>query len=161
MPKKLLYITLCLLIWATSANAQANCSSPRERQEHFKQIQSAKVAFFTAQLQLSTEEAEKFWPVYNKYWEIKSKEHESGTSIFKRICNATSGTMSDVEMKSLMLEWQNHKKKENDIENLYLEEFYKILPVKKVLQIYVAEEQFRRKMIDMWKRPHQNNGDND
>ena len=152
--KRTLIITACLLLGLLPVSAQPKNAPAPDKKENFEQIQSAKVAFFTTQLELSTEEAEKFWPVYNKYWEARNKEHKAGKAIFKRIREAASGNMSDVEMKSLLLEWQNHEKRQNDIEALYLDEFYKILPVKKVLKIYVAEEDFRIKMIKMWKKPH-------
>ena len=32
-----------------------------------EKIQSLKIAFITQKLQLTTDEAEKFWPVYNQY----------------------------------------------------------------------------------------------
>lgn len=160
--KKSLITAVCMLMLATVAEAQPKCNSSREKHDNFEQIHNAKVAFFTSQLELSTEEAEKFWPAYNKYWETRSKEHKAGMELFRRISDAAaSGQMSDVEMKGLMLEWQSHIKKENDIENLYLEEFYKILPVRKVLKIYVAEEDFRMKMIEIWKKPQQKKENND
>lgn len=152
---RIISLAALMLFFSTVAISQPTDNSRKQdKDKRMEQFQSAKVAFFTAQLELTTEEAEKFWPVYNKYWEARSKEHRTGRTIFRKIQEATSGkSISDVEMKSLMLEWQNHYQREFDIEKLYLEEFYKILPVKKVLKIYVAEEDFRVKMINMWKKP--------
>lgn len=146
-----------LLISTIAVSQPKESTKTPEKDKKMEQLQSAKVAFFTAQLELTTEEAEKFWPVYNKYWEARSKEHRNGRAIFRKIKEASSGkSVSDVELKSLMLEWQNHCQKELDLEILYRDEFYKILPVRKVLKIYVAEEDFRVKMINMWKKPKHN-----
>jgi len=38
-----------------------------------KLVQSQKIAFFTDKIGLTPEEAEKFWPIYNEYWEKKNK----------------------------------------------------------------------------------------
>ncbi len=45
-------------------------------------VQALRVAFITKDLDLSTEEAQKFWPVYNKYiGEIKKAKQESGEDV--------------------------------------------------------------------------------
>src|SRR4051812_8662994 len=53
-------------------------------QERGERIEALKVAFITKQLQLTSQEAEKFWPVYNQYdVEMKSiiRDHrQSGGS---------------------------------------------------------------------------------
>lgn len=151
----LITLSAFLLIFALPGFSQPQGNhQKKDKNTKMEQLHSAKVAFFTAQLELTTEEAEKFWPVYNKYWEACSKEHKTGRNIFRKIQKAASDkSVSDVEMKSLMLDWQNHCQREVELEALYRDEFYKILPVRKVLKIYVAEEDFRIKMINMWKKP--------
>jgi hypothetical protein len=39
----------------------------QDRREHYQRIEAIKVAFITKKLDLTTEEAQKFWPVYNNY----------------------------------------------------------------------------------------------
>ena len=39
----------------------------QDHQERYEQIEAIKVAFITKKLDLTTEEAQKFWPVYNNY----------------------------------------------------------------------------------------------
>ena len=41
------------------------CQRPQQRQGTV--LESLKIAFITKRLDLSSEEAEKFWPIYNKY----------------------------------------------------------------------------------------------
>ena len=56
--KKILLITL-LLITTTNVFAQ--------RQHRFERIKALKTAYITEKVDLSSSEAEKFWPIYNKY----------------------------------------------------------------------------------------------
>ena len=46
--------------------------------ERIKQMKAMKTAFITAELDLSPQEAEKFWPIYNQYeqknFELKAKK---------------------------------------------------------------------------------------
>ncbi|OZA24427.1 MAG: hypothetical protein B7X86_08430 [Sphingobacteriales bacterium 17-39-43] len=39
----------------------------QDRRGHYERIEAIKVAFITKKLDLTTEEAQKFWPVYNNY----------------------------------------------------------------------------------------------
>ena len=55
-------------------------------------------------------------------------------------------------MKKLLKEYLDNFEKEGEHHKLYLEEFYKILPVEKVAKIFLAEEEFRINMIKMWKK---------
>lgn len=51
------------------------------------------------------------------------------------------------------MDYLDNCKKDDEIQRLYLDEFLKILPAEKVMKMYIAEEDFRIKMIKMWKKP--------
>ena len=53
-------------------NAQDRRERDPERREKFN---SMKIAYFTEELELTSAEAEKFWPVYNEYEKKKSALH--------------------------------------------------------------------------------------
>jgi len=67
MKKNLLIIFLVCLMHFVS-----NAQPPQGPPPH-KNIQAIKVAFITRQLNLTAEEAQKFWPVYNAYSESIKK----------------------------------------------------------------------------------------
>jgi hypothetical protein len=46
------------------------------------------------------------------------------------------------------------KQKELDIEKKYQAEFKKILPVKKVAKLYVAEHKFKQEVMKEWRERH-------
>lgn len=56
---------LFFLIFVMCSVVEVNAQPPR----HSERIEALKVAFFTQQLKLTAEEAQKFWPVYNSYME--------------------------------------------------------------------------------------------
>jgi hypothetical protein len=63
---------LFLYIFAIVVSVTAIAQPPR----NLERIEALKVAFFTQQLRLTAEEAQKFWPVYNSYFEeIKKAKH--------------------------------------------------------------------------------------
>ncbi|MGH2566044.1 MAG: hypothetical protein ACRDE8_00835 [Ginsengibacter sp.] len=91
-----------------------------------EKIQSLKIAFITQKLQLTPEEAQKFWPVYNEYDnEIRSIESVNDPS---------AGPLGKEE-KLL-----NVRKK-------YLGSFEKILGPDKTNRLFNAERDFRGLLI--------------
>ena len=69
--KKLIFI-FCLVCVSMTVSAQ-----PQERKEMKEKIKTMKIAFITEKLDLSTSEAEKFWPIYNAFDKAQMKlRHE-------------------------------------------------------------------------------------
>ena len=72
MKKNLLIIFLLCLVHLAS-NAQGQQGPPPQGPPPPKNIHALKVAFITRQLNLTAEEAQKFWPVYNTYSDAVKK----------------------------------------------------------------------------------------
>ena len=65
--KRFIALAACLLLaGALFAQPQGNKPSEEQRKKEFERIQSEKIAFITQELDLSPEEAQVFWPVYNQ-----------------------------------------------------------------------------------------------
>ena len=112
------YLLLLLMFSGTFslANAQAGRS---------EKVEALKIAFLTQKLQLTSAEAEKFWPVYNQYEdEIQSVRKDN-----------KNGDMLDGEQKLL------------DTRKKYKSSFEKILGPQKINTLYSAEKEFRTILI--------------
>ncbi|MEO6948650.1 MAG: hypothetical protein ABI123_03390 [Ginsengibacter sp.] len=101
------------------ANAQGNKGARIER------VEALKIAFLTQKLQLTSAQAEKFWPVYNQYEdEIQQVRKDNRT-----------GDILEGEQKLL------------DIRKKYRDSFEKILGSQKINTLYSAEKEFRTILI--------------
>ncbi len=107
-----------------------------------EKIEVQKVAFITTQLDLTTAEAQVFWPVNNQFSEEMKVIYSEKRENRKDIKN-----MSDSEI-AVMLE-NNFKieQKELDVKKEYNLKFQKILPTKKVAKLYHARMQFKRELL--------------
>ena len=114
----------------------------QERREHYQRIEAIKVAFITKKLDLTTEEAQKFWPVYNNYQKElmvlmrKRREDRQKTDI-----DPNEKINVDLTYESRMLDLKKKYKK------LYL----KVITAEKVLLLYQAEREFREHLIKQLK----------
>ncbi len=127
--------------------------------ENKEKLESARIAYLTTCMDLTPEEATKFWPVYNEYCKVISEARKVSRKQFHEIQRMTDGkNTSEAAMKKQLMDYIDGLKKDDELERLYLDEFLKILPVEKVALMYVAEEDFRIKMIKMWKKPGMEKG---
>jgi hypothetical protein len=105
-----------------------------------------KVGFITKKLDLTAGEAQKFWPVYNKYHELLEK-NRSG---MKEIVGEQLGNldkMTSAEADKALLEMQAMRSQELEVLKLYTLEFKKILPTQKVVKLFIAEQEFKRELL--------------
>lgn len=155
---KTLIISLAgfLLLSLPSAAQPAPCAPgpvPPDPQNKEK-LESARIAYFTSRMDLTPDEAAKFWPVYKEYRKAMDEARRANRGEFHELRRMTEeGNASEVNMKKQLMDYIDGCKKDDELERLYLDEFLKILPVEKVALMYVAEEDFRIKMIKMWKKP--------
>jgi hypothetical protein len=153
--KRLLYgITLAIffIVITLGGFAQDEEMSVRE------QIQSEKIAFFTEKIGLTLEEAEKFWPVYNEYWNKKNKlmkeRKESMNYYIKH-----SDSMTKNELENIADKYVNYRKEKGELLEEYHKKFKEILPIEKVMRIYMADYDFKSYLLNKLKEGNKKNKD--
>ncbi|OOQ58200.1 hypothetical protein [Mucilaginibacter pedocola] len=101
-----------------------------------KKIEAARDKFLSQQLDLTDDEADKFWPLYHQY-----QEELKAVRILKRI-NSTSASGSAQIDKELYYDNQMLT-----IKKKYLDEFLKIIPSSKISILYKSERAFNDEVI--------------
>lgn len=138
---RLLAVMTALALFSITAAAQ-----PKENWQD--RIKSEKIAFITAELDLTPEEAQVFWPVYNQ---IEKKANESQQAVrasYRVLLEALkSETASDKEIDKLLDDYLAAKLAQKNLGKDDAAKYRKVLPSKKVAKLYVAEEKFRRHHI--------------
>ncbi|WP_130736822.1 sensor of ECF-type sigma factor [Flavobacterium sp. J27] len=139
MRKKL---TLLLILIVSVSFAQGGMKEKKEK------IKALKVAYITEKLDLTTEEAQKFWPVYNafddKQFEIK---HNKMKAIVNQFENGGFESLSDKEALDLITKMEDYEDEMHALKKKYLKDLLKVLPPKKVIRLKKAEDEFNRKLL--------------
>lgn len=127
----------------------------RQRKE---KIDAMKIGFLTDYLDLTSEEAKEFWPVYNKYQsEIDQLRKGRRDNLLNDQTNLDS--MTDAELEKLVDSEIIFHQNELDIQKKYHPQFKKVLPMKKVAKLYRAEEEFKKKLLEMIRERRQERKD--
>lgn len=119
--------------------------SQRRSEEELKQIQDAKVAVITNRLNLTSEQAVGFWPVYNEYSQKRREIHRAQRKIINDK-KSNDGT-SDEQVLANLKEVQELKQKELDLEKDYQARFLKVISATQLVELYKAERSFNDMLL--------------
>ncbi|EDP70226.1 hypothetical protein FBALC1_11852 [Flavobacteriales bacterium ALC-1] len=139
MSKKL-YTLIFILFLSASAFAQ---------RPDGEKIAALKVAHITKQLDLTKEEAQKFWPIYNANEEAENKLRAKSR---KKRNEKKSKDLTESEAKALLIHMMDVEKERVALRTKMLNDLLEILPAKKIVALIQAESSFRRKMLDEYKK---------
>ena len=136
-------IILPMLLMAVLMHAQDN---GREKVKTFK------VAFLTERLDLSSQEAQLFWPIYNKHEErMEAFRRKERRQIAGRWMDASD--LSAQEAEKLLDELMALQTEKLEANKQYLNQVRKVLSAKKTLLLIKAEEDFKKRLLQQfWKR---------
>ena len=152
---------LYVAIAATLMVLTTICTNAQSKGKHNWQdkVMSEKIAFITMELELTPEEAQVFWPVYNLISKEKFESQKKVRTAYASLKKALAeGTASDEEINKLLDDYIAAKQACNRNGEADADKYRKVLPDKKVAKLYVAEENFRRQHIRNFKSGHKGPG---
>ena len=129
-----------------NTNRQPQVPNRQNDTQLFDRFRSEKVSFLTDKLQLTPNEAQRFWPVYNEL-ERKRFEAQNHRRELERKVQFSSAPLSRNEAIELTRNFSSSIQKEAELGVQYNEEFLKILSPEKVLLLYKSENEFRAYLI--------------
>lgn len=148
--KHMRFITAVLA--ASVLFSAASDAQPKGKRDWHEKMKSEKIAFITTELELTPEEAQVFWPVYNQIAEEARKSNKTAAEAFKALTDALEDkAATDDQINKLLDEYLAAKLAKKDSEKSEVEKYRKVLPAKKVAKLYTAEEKFRRHHIRNFK----------
>jgi hypothetical protein len=126
------------IIFNQSANAQDG--------ERFERVEAILVAHITKSLDLSSAEAEKFWPVFNEFSKTEFELRVSQRKIM-RVINTKLESLSDKEISDYNLKIDKIREDLYKNENDLYKDLKGILSDKKILKLKFARENFQRHLL--------------
>lgn len=120
--------------------------------EKREKIKAYKVSFLTTELELTSTEAEKFWPIYNAYddkqFEIR---HQKMKTYLQRLNDDNINSISEKEAATLLSQMESTDKELYLLKEKYNANLKKILSAKKILKLKKSEDDFNRKLLKQYR----------
>jgi len=137
---------IIILLLATVALSFAFNSCSNNTKKSQEELKSQKIAFLTQKLELTPAEAEKFWPVYNEYWERKYKIIGDKRTAMK-YCTENMRSMKEEEIAKYANMYIDFQKQESELLAEFNGKFREILPPSKVFKLYQADYEFKTYLL--------------
>jgi hypothetical protein len=135
--KNHIYLSLLVIFLLFIPNLQAQEKSD---------VDTYKIAYITQQLDLSSAQAEKFWPIYNKhnkkYQDLKKNTWEPIKKDLKNIDKLT-----DNEAEQLLKKYRQYRRTRLANREDYINELLSVISPKKVMQLKKAEYDFNKELL--------------
>lgn len=142
---------IILFLLSIPVFSQQNSSEKNEK------IKAMKISFITNELELTPDEAARFWPIYNafddKQYEIRLQKMKS----FKEKMNDESlSKMNEKEASALLSQIEGSEDDLYHIRKKFMSNINGILSPIKIIKLKKAEIDFNRKLLQQYKNKHQN-----
>lgn len=141
--------TIAILLFSTMFYGQ--------KKPDWDKIKSLKIAFITERLDLSSSEAQSFWPLYNEYEDgrqaLREREHHQ---IRNKIRDADK--LSEKEAATLLEQYLDFEEEEEELDQTFLKKAAKVISAKKALLLLRSEEDFKRQLIRQYHQKHSKGG---
>ena len=133
--KKLILVTLTMIFFTGWSHAQQDKIG--------KRIDALRVAFITQELDLSSDEAKVFWPIYDAYTAERNTLRKN-----KRANQSQTRKSITADQAEEMIEGSfENDTKEIELKKKYYSQLKAVIPVEKVAKLGPAERAFRNKIL--------------
>ena len=146
--KKFFALTLCLFASVLLFAQPQGKPNDEQRKKDWERLQAEKIAFITQELDLTPEEAQVFWPVYNQCWKEVLASHKATREAFAGIRGKQAEGLTDKEMEKKLDAYIQAYTRSNQVLADWYPKFKQVLPIRKVAKLYQAEEAFQQRMIN-------------
>lgn len=143
--------TLLFVFGYLTMMAQAN--------DRLERIKAFKVAFITEKLDLTPNEAQGFWPIYNKYSDDSDKIRRGQREEYRQ--NVKRGEklsdLADEVSEKFVVSFLSAEEAQLQLKKKLVKDLKSIISSKKVWRLIRAEDEFKQKMIEEYKKRREKN----
>jgi len=110
------------------------------------EILTKKKEFFNEKIPLNLEEQKKFWPVYEDYFKRLNFINQQRNSLMNYF-SSNEKNLSDEEIKDILEKIVKLEDEEYKVNKEYYEKFKAILPERKLVKIFILENDFKKWLL--------------
>ncbi|MDO9340557.1 MAG: hypothetical protein Q7T72_08530 [Bacteroidales bacterium] len=133
--------TIVLLIMVMFPVIRLTAQNP-----NLDKLNAYKIGFFTKRLNLTSQEAEKFWPVYNEYQKQKNLIQQEKVTLIRNF-NQNENALSDNQLTETGDKLIACIVQESSLAVTFHKKLKEVLPPAKVIRFYQAENQYKVQLL--------------
>ncbi|WP_299899504.1 sensor of ECF-type sigma factor [uncultured Aquimarina sp.] len=111
-------------------------------------VKALKIAYITEQLDLSTKEAQQFWPIYNEHEEAMENLKRNERKSIRAIKEANGlENISEQEAEDFLTNYVSTEEKKFLARKQLIKNLSNVIPNKKILKLVKAEMDFNKRLL--------------
>jgi len=122
--------------------------------DRLERLKALKVAFISEKLDLSSKEAQSFWPIYNKYTDdsetIRQNQRDEYRQNVKR--GERLSDLPDEVSEKFVASFLSAEEKQLNLKKQLVSNLKSVISSKKIWRLIRAEDDFKQKMIEEYKK---------
>ncbi|MCD6064512.1 MAG: hypothetical protein K0R82_2423 [Flavipsychrobacter sp.] len=134
--KKIGYLIACILFTCLTAVAQP-------RSERGERIRAIKADFIAERIHLTPQQANRFWPIYNQY----ENDQRAVRNSFRSKYPQQKGSRDEHQSRQFIDDNIEFREERLNVERRYKNEFLRVISAQQLAQMYEAEREFKRMLI--------------
>ncbi|MBW1295729.1 sensor of ECF-type sigma factor [Aquimarina litoralis] len=133
-------LLLCLMIF--TMNLSFGQRGPRGK------VKALKIAYITEQLDLSSKEAQQFWPIYNEHEETMDNLKRSERKSIRAIKEANGfNNITEEQAEGFLNNYLSAEEQKFQARKKLISNLQKVIPHKKILKLIKAEMDFNKRLL--------------
>jgi hypothetical protein len=145
----------CLLVLLLFTFALGQGTAQKKSKRDY--IKSLKIAFMTDNLNLTTDEAQKFWPIYNNYEDRKYTQiYKEYKEIKHLLRDKKVEDFSKEKATQILDRYIQIKKNRLELEKGLIRDLSDIMPSTKILYLKKLEDDFNHELLEKLKKEYHN-----
>ncbi|MDA9247261.1 MAG: hypothetical protein ACKVKQ_08705 [Flavobacteriales bacterium] len=125
----------------------------------FEEIKAHKTAFITEQVNLTSTQAEKFWPIYNKHEQEVMALRKTQLEGFKTLRNKNVDDLSEAKAKAMLLKHGQVKAQLTKKMVQLISLLEGVITPQQTIKLLMAEEGFKKRLLKRFRGRNQNRKD--
>ena len=149
-PTSHIAIIAIILISSMSLNAQRQ-DGRHKRPDHeamsksWEVMQAYKISYLENNMNLTEEEAERFWPLYHEFERKKKRVFKEMFELFPQ--KDEVDTISDEKIEEIIKKKLDYDQELLDLEKGFYDDLFKTIPVRKIGEYFKGEKEYKRHLI--------------
>jgi hypothetical protein len=125
-----------------------------------ERVKALRVAFISNKLDLTSQEAEKFWPIFNKFSDSQTNLHKQKRQLMLKLRPENTVGMSDSATLKLLNESENIDAELENKKRQFVKDLQGVISPQKILLLKKLDEDFKSTLLKQFKN-RRNTSNND
>ena len=122
--------------------------SQEQREKRKAKMKEMKKAFIKTELDLTKEEEEVFWPIYDEYENKRDALRKEHRALRKQFKGKSLDELSESEAEEMLTKEMEFREKRLALDKDFEQELKSNLSAKKIIMLHKAERKFKKQLLD-------------